>query len=312
MKRVLRILAAGCLLAFAAPGAAAGATAFALTEVAAGLFVHFGRPLPLTAPGHDDIANIGFVVGAKCVAVIDTGGSPRIGRALRAAIRERSELPVCYVIDTHVHVDHVLGNAAFAADQPQFIGHAALAAALARSRDFFLRQYVTDFDAPASAAQVIAPQRTVAPGAPLMLDLGGRRLELRAWPIAHTDCDLTVFDEATRTLWTGDLLFVQRLPALDGSVRGWLGVTDALLAMPAPAHVVPGHGPASRHLAAMLEPERAYLRLLEREVRAQIAAGRPLDAAIRDAAANAKGTWLLWDETHPRNVARAYQELEWE
>ncbi|MDR2013002.1 MAG: quinoprotein relay system zinc metallohydrolase 2 [Rhodanobacter sp.] len=310
MKRLRRaLLAITCLLS-AMP--AMGGGEFALAEVAPGVFVHAGKPLPLDAPGHDDIANIGFIVGSKCVAVIDTGGSLRIGRALRAAIQQRSRLPVCYVIDTHVHVDHVLGNAAFKADKPSFIGSDLLTAALVRSREFFLKQYAADFDAPADAAQIVAPDRSVAPGETLSLDLGERHLQLRAWPKSHTDCDLTVFDDKTRTLWTGDLLFVQRLPALDGSVKGWLGVIDELLKLPAPRHIVPGHGAVGSDLAAMLAPERAYLRMLEQGVRAQIAAGKPMDAAIREVGASEKGTWLLWGETHPHNVARVYQELEWE
>ena len=138
--------------------------------------MHIGRNLPLDAPGHDDIANVGFIVGKRCVAVIDSGGSLRIGRALRAALRDRTRLPVCYVINTHVHVDHVLGNVAFRDDQPHFVGHARLAAALARSRDFFLQNYAADFDAPADAAQIIAPDLTVAPGQELHLDLGEREL----------------------------------------------------------------------------------------------------------------------------------------
>ena len=127
-----------------------------------------------TLPGHDDIANIGFIVGKRCVAVIDTGGSMRIGRALRAAIRQRTRLPVCYVINTHVHVDHVLGNAAFEQDRPKYVGHAALAAAITRSRDFFLQHYPQDLDPPASAAQIIGPDTTVQQT--LELDLGGRSL----------------------------------------------------------------------------------------------------------------------------------------
>ena len=79
---------------------------------------------------HGDIASIGFVIGDDAIAVIDTGGSFRIGSALRDAIRQRSALPIRYVINTHVHSDHIFGNAAFAQDQPEFIGHQRLAAAI--------------------------------------------------------------------------------------------------------------------------------------------------------------------------------------
>ena len=105
-----------CALALAS--CAATAAPLKVDEVAHGIFVHQGATLALDAPGHDDIANIGFVVGKRCVAVIDTGGSVRTGRALRESVVERTKVPICYVINTHVHVDHVLGNAAFKADKP--------------------------------------------------------------------------------------------------------------------------------------------------------------------------------------------------
>jgi quinoprotein relay system zinc metallohydrolase 2 len=282
---------------------------FNLSEAAPGVFVHLGRPLPLDAPGHDDIANLGFIVGEKCVAVIDTGGSVRIGRELRASVAARTSRPVCYVINTHVHVDHVLGNAAFKDDKPRFVGHAALAEAMVRNRDFFVKEYPGDLDSPPDGAQIIGPDLLVEHD--LTLDLGGRPLALHAWPTAHTDCDLTVYDVNTATLWTGDLLFRGRLPALDGSLKGWLAALDELARM----HVrlaVPGHGPVTGDLAAAILPERRYLRALQEGVRVELSQAKPPEDAIQHVAAAEKSHWLLWDEVHPGNVARAYQEIAWE
>jgi quinoprotein relay system zinc metallohydrolase 2 len=297
-------LALACPPAFAAdvPGN------FNVSEPAPGVFVHLGSALALDVPGHDDIANIGFIVGKKCAAVVDTGGSVRVGRELRAALRKHTPLPICYVINTHVHVDHVLGNAAFSGDAPTFVGNAALADAMARSRDFFVREYAGDMDSPASAAQVIGPSRLVEHE--LTLDLGDRPLVLRAWPKAHTDCDLTVYDVRTGTVWTGDLLFRDRLPALDGSIKGWLAVLDQLAQLKVKL-AVPGHGSLAQSLATAIVPERRYLQALLDGVRGELSEGKPPEDAIQHVAVAEKSQWLLWDEVHPHNVVRAYEELEW-
>jgi hypothetical protein len=203
----------------------------------------------------------------------------------------------------------VLGNAAFLADGPSFIGHRGLAAAMARSRDFFLQNYAADLDQPPSAAQIIGPDRAVEQT--LELDLGDRRLSLRAWPSAHTDCDLTVLDVRSATLWTGDLLFRERLPALDGSAAGWLAVIDQLAGLKV-RRTVPGHGPVTADLPAALAAERGYLRALIDGVHEELAHGGSMQEAIAHVAATEKPKWLLWDSTHAHNVTRVYQQLEWE
>jgi quinoprotein relay system zinc metallohydrolase 2 len=289
--------------------AAQTADEFNLSAPQPGIYVHLGKNLPLDAPGHDDIANIGFIVGSRCVAVIDTGGSVRIGRELRAQIRRRTPLPVCYVIDTHVHVDHVLGNFAFQDDKPHFVGHAALADAMNRNRQYFMKEYGGDFDGTPSADQVVGPDQLV--DRELSLDLGSRTLRLRAWPTAHTDCDLTVYDERTGTLWTGDLLFRERLPALDGDLKGWLAVIAELSRTKA-RFVVPGHGAPTSDLAGSLQRERSYLAALYDGVRSELAQGESMQDAIGKVAAGESGRWSLWKDVHPRNVARAYEQLQWE
>jgi quinoprotein relay system zinc metallohydrolase 2 len=294
-----------CPLAFAADVR----EGFNLSEPRPGVFVHIGRPLALDVPGHDDIANIGFIVGDECVAVIDTGGSVSIGRELRAAVGKHTSLPICYVINTHVHVDHVLGNAAFKNDRPSFVGHAALVDAISRSRDFFVKEYASDMDSPPTADQVVGPDRLVE--RELTLDLGGRQLALRAWPKAHTDCDVTIYDAKTGTLWAGDLLFRERLPALDGSVKGWLSALDELNGLKVKL-AVPGHGPITRDLAAAIIPERRYLQSLVDGIRGELAQSKPLEDAIEHVASAEKPHWVLWNNVHPHNVVRAYQELEWE
>ncbi|MGB8600262.1 MAG: MBL fold metallo-hydrolase, partial [Burkholderiales bacterium] len=70
---------------------------WSLNEVAPGVYVHQGAMAESSAANQGDIANIGFIVGKKCVAVIDSGGSFAVGKQLRAAIARVTPLPVCYV-----------------------------------------------------------------------------------------------------------------------------------------------------------------------------------------------------------------------
>lgn len=300
----------GLALALAAQcGIAGAATPFEVREIAEGVFVHIGRTVALDAPGHDDIANLGFVVGSRCVAVVDTGGSVRTGRAFREAIAQRTKLPVCYVIDTHVHVDHVLGNAAFRDGKPKFVGAAKLAAAIDTSRAYFVEHYASDFDSPASGRDVIGPDKTVA--ATQTLDLGGRTLSLRAWPKAHTDSDLTVMVDDAEVLFAGDLLFIGRVPALDGSAKGWLQAIDALAKTRAKL-VVPGHGPVASDIESAFAPERRYLQALLDGVRREIAEGKPIEDATSHVGQAEKPDWQLFDTANAHNVSLVYRELEWE
>ena len=313
LSRIRRGLACVAALCCAVPllAAAAEVAPLPVREVAPGVYVHFGAQEEFGPANGGDIANIGFIVGERCVAVVDTGGSLDVGRRLRAAIERATRVPVCYVIDTHMHQDHVLGNAAFAggAKPPQFVAHAKFAAALAARERFYLQALQRDFGTPMSHEQIVYPTQTVA--TTLDLDLGARSITLRAWPTSHTDNDLTVYDATTKSLFLSDLLFVARLPVLDGSLRGWLRSMAALRSM-AVAVAIPGHGPSSRDWPAALDAQQAYLQALLDETRRAIKSKMTIQQAVSTVAAGAAEGWLLADQAHRRNVTAAYAELEWE
>lgn len=288
-------------LAFAAP--------LPVEQVAPGVFDHHGEHKDLNEGYGGDICNAGFIVGDKGVAVIDTGGSPKVGSQLREAVRKVTKLPILYVINTHVHPDHSLGNAAFKRDKPVFVGHGKLAEAMAQRKEAYLRNQRAWVGADAAGTELIPP--TLQVGVTQDIDLGGRILHLTAYPLAHSPTDLTVFDNASNTLWTGDLLFIERTPSIDGSLAGWLDVIERLRAVPA-AHVVPGHGSSTSNLPAALDNEKRYLGTLLADVRAAIERGDSLEQTLSTAAKSEQGNWLLFDIINRRNIALVFPMLEWE
>jgi quinoprotein relay system zinc metallohydrolase 2 len=286
-----------------------------IKEVAAGIYVHAGVQEDWLPGNAGDIANIGFIVGSRCVAVVDTGGSIEVGKRLRASIAATTRLPVCYVINTHAHVDHVLGNSAFIETgkaAPIFVASERYGAALRARETYITRTVQRDFKETLSPADFAYPGVTASAGKPLALDLGGRTLRLEAWRTAHTDNDLSIYDEQTKTLFLGDLLFIGHLPVLDGSLRGWLAVLGDLGQRKDVARAVPGHGEVSHDWPAVLAAEQRYLDALLRDTRAAIKAGRSLQQAVDSITCDGASSWLLVDQFHKRNVTAAFAELEWE
>jgi quinoprotein relay system zinc metallohydrolase 2 len=279
-------------------------------EVASGVFVRSGEHALMSGDNHGAIANVGFIVGSRYVAVIDTGGSACDGAALRAAVRATTSLPIRYVINTHVHPDHIFGNAAFLQDQPLFVGHHNLARALAARGAHYLEANLREMgDAAFAGTEIVPPGLTVDDRHEI--DLGGRILELVAHPTGHTDNDLTVLDRATGTLWTGDLVFLEHLPVIDGSLTGWMAVTNELKQTSA-TRAVPGHGPASVPWPQGAAAQERYLSVLIEDLRRMIADGRTMNQAIDVAAHAERGEWQLFDEFNPRNASVGFAELEWE
>jgi glyoxylase-like metal-dependent hydrolase (beta-lactamase superfamily II) len=153
-------------------------------------------------------------------------------------------------VNTHAHFDHTFGNQVFgpgSATDAAIHGHAAIARHFAR------------YEAPRLAAwredPTLEPDRhwadlrLVPPTHPIAttttLDLGGRLVELRPQPPAHTDTDLVLFLPGKRVWVVGDLI-EESGPPMYGSgcfPLDWPGVLDALGAELKPGDlVIPGHG----------------------------------------------------------------------
>ena len=278
-------------------------------QIAPGNFVHYGSFEERSPQNFGDNANIGFIVGDTCVMAVDTGGSFAVGRALRQAIRRITPLPVCYVVLTHVHPDHFFGAAAFVEDHPQFIAHKNYPSQIAARSRSYLNSLRRDLGAAAAGSEIIAP--TVLVDDQLQIDLGSRTVIVRAWPPAHTDDDLTVFDQRSRTMWFSDLLFVRHMPVVDGTIVGFVAVMKQMRSIELD-YYVPGHGPNDLPWPQALDAQLRYFTLILDETRTAIRQRKTIQQATDEVGLSEAGRWMAFELFHRRNVTAAYAELEWE
>ena len=258
---------------------------------------------------------VAVVVGGAGLAVVDTRCSLAEARELRKHLRQLSTAPVRWVVNTHVHFDHVWGNAEFAAPRQtppaEIWGHTATAAAMHRAaEDPEAAAFKAEFASrgPEQAAAMaelveVAPDRLVS--AAHTLDLGDRAVELRHFGRGHTDGDLVVRVPDADALLTGDLVEQSGAPwfGADSFPLDWAPTLDGLLTATGPDTVfVPGHGEAVS--SGFVRAQRDAIRAVAERCAALHAAGVPLAEAV------ATDGWPYPARQLASAVERAYAQLD--
>ena len=241
--------------------AAPTSTVHALTVQAVedGIYLAQGLPAMGSPANRNHVSNAAFVVTPAGVVVIDALGAPVLAEELLSAIARITPLPVRHVIVTHYHADHIYGLQVFRDRGAQIIAHRAGQAYL-QSEAALLRLAASREEL---APWIDARTRLVAADRWLVaaetLELGG--VEFRLLPLgpAHTPEDLAVFMPQRGVLFSGDIVFRNRVPFVgQADSARWIGALQELLAL-APRLVVPGHGPVSAAPAEDLALTRDYL-----------------------------------------------------
>jgi len=307
---MLRIMMVACgILLSACLHADVEQQGFQLENVGDGIYVHHGQHLDIDEGYQGDICNISMIVGSNGVAVIDTGGSLKVGMQLRNAIKKVTDKPILFVINTHVHPDHIFGNAAFIQDKPTFVGHKKLADAMELRKEAYEKLNLKFLGKEALGSDIVKP--TLMIDGATSLNLGDRTLTVTPYENAHTNTDISIIDSRTQTLFTGDLLFIERTPVVEGDIKGLIATLEILKTYPI-KQVVPGHGPVTKNGLTALNDEQRYLNVLLADIRNVIKKGGSMTEAMDSAAASEKNKWLLFEIANRRNVNTIFPALEWE
>jgi glyoxylase-like metal-dependent hydrolase (beta-lactamase superfamily II) len=190
------------------------------------------------------VPNVGIIVGNKATLVVDTGLGPRNGQTVLRAANNVGRNAELYVVSTHFHPEHALGEPAFPATakiiraraQQQDIDEFGLALA----KTFASRSPVTAEllkDVQFRKADIFFDREHT-------LDLGGVRVRILTLGPTHTRGDTIIWVEGDRVLFAGDVVMNRTFVAFASpysSVKAWLADFDQLEAL-RPARIVPSHG----------------------------------------------------------------------
>lgn len=295
------LLALLCLLAgppAVAQAPAPGAPPFELKQVGPGVYAAIGGPMAGS--------NAGFVIGDDGVLVVDTLGFPQAGEALLAAIRKITDKPILYVVDTHYHIDHVSGNAAFKAAGATIIAHKNVPGWIHSENLHLFGPNIT----PAFKTQIdqlVPPDRTIDKAA--VITLGKRKVELQTMA-GHTGGDLIVSVPDAHVVFTGDIVWNHLGPTtIDGTIVRWTAEVAQLEKMQ-DATFVPGHGEVAT--AKDLDDLRVLFEDLMRLTREARASGLSGDALVQATAPKLVAlhpTWPRIERNAPTLAAQMDQEL---
>ncbi len=262
--------------------------------------------------------NAGFVVTPAGVVVIDSLGTPKLGRRLIATIRSVTQTPITHLILTHNHPDHAFGAPAFRA-----LGNAVIlshegALDYLDSQTFeksvtYRRQLLGE---DMKGFQTVRPDRLIGGErfTRYSLNVGGRRFDIYNVGQHHSHGDLIVHQTNAGILWISDLAFNNRVTYMaDGHSRQILEAEDWLLrSFPKARLMVPGHGSAQTPPFPMVKSTGSYVSNLRRQMHQAIEDGLDLNAAVAKARFPDWQSVRLYDQNHRANAHFVYLEMEQE
>lgn len=277
--------------------------------VAPGLYAFVGEKAGRTHDNEGLNANIGLVVTPAGALLIDSGASYKGAQRIHAAVRQVTDQPIRWVINTGGQDHRWLGNGYFAGQGAEVMAHAnARADMLARGGDH-IASLNNELKEKLDGTVPTLPTRWLN-GQDETLNLGGMAIEVKHRNGAHTPGDLMVWLPQQRVVFSGDIVYVDRmLGVIPVSHTGrWLDSFAALETLQ-PARIVPGHGDLCELPLAQAQT-RDYLQALRTHMKQAVEKGEDISTAIQRF--NAKPWMGLRNaaDLHPGNASRTYLELE--
>ncbi len=257
-----------------------------------------GKNLYAYVSENDASANSTFLVGETGILVVDTGLNATEGAKLLSAIRQISNLPVKYVVNTHYHPDHQGGNSV--------VGSGAVVV----STDYTRERTLALMKVPGMEGFHFRPADLTFQHR-ILLHLDSYPVEIYFPGKAHTSGDAIVYFPEQRAIATGDLFLNNSCPAMDdGSAENWIHALDKVLDLPI-EKAVPGHFDVGTR--SDLQGFRDYLNDLYEQVSALKKKGETVEQVRRNVHMEKYSgfrQYPRYEATFSDNAATIYGQLE--
>ncbi|MDD2451344.1 MBL fold metallo-hydrolase [Sulfurovum sp.] len=281
-------------------------------KVTEDIYCFFGKPEMITKENGGNMVNSCFVKTEESYVVVDSGPTHAYAKQAYEAMQKVASLPVKYVITTHVHDDHWLGNSFYKEQGALLIGPREYEQSIA-GKAYSMKPEETRISQIVSkdafhGTEIVALDQVVEQTL-FKFKEGGIDFEVKQLvPKAHTESDLVVFLPQKKALFTGDLVFNDRLTSMrDGSIIGNLTAIEIMEAMDAET-IITGHG--TRTDSHTMDHHKAYQSQMKGEVLEAIDEGVGMEKITKAVPMEKYKNEAMYEALHKRNVLDAYAELE--
>lgn len=272
-----------------------------LQEVAPGIWANI---LSLIAPDGGG-PNAGFILAGNNTIIVDSLITLGAAREMLAGIKKAGGKELSFLINTHSHGDHIIGNQIFAPP--------AIVIAQENTRDAIMREGAAGIkrmvDMRPNLAEDLREARVVVPEITyrdaMTLNFVGRSVELIHLGPAHTLGDTVVYIPEEQVLFAGDLLFNHIVPPIMGDSANWIKAITWLEGLDIKA-VIPGHGYVGTK-EDLIEMKK-FLQRLRREVKKGYDKGLPQDKVVTEINLGKYRDWPH-QERLTMDVAKLYREF---
>lgn len=266
-------------------------------------YYFYGKEEYFSKENGGDIANTSFIIARNSVILIDTGSSRLYGEQVKEQIKKITNKPIKYILNTHHHPDHFLGNIAFS--NSDIFASEFTKNEIELNGDLYILNLVNLVHEAMNNTKIKVPNQILTTKT---LDFDGYKLKV-LYLNGHTQSDIAIYDENTKILYASDLVFNKRTPTTPhANMKNWIKSLDELVKIDY-SIIVPGHGLVSKTKEPIKETI-LYLEYLQNILNSSSKEGLDIYEILNKPIPKEFKDFTMFDEEFERSVINLYPSYE--